>query len=153
MKVETHKRFMLRAIELAKKAEGKTFPNPMVGAVIVKNGKVIGEGYHRRAGGPHAEIAALRKAKKNTRGALLYVNLEPCAHYGRTPPCTKSLAKRGIRKVYAAMKDPNPMVNGKGLCELKKDGIEIKLGLCLKEARKLNTSYIMRVKGQKCSAE
>jgi len=153
MRVEVHKRFMLRAIELAKKAEGKTFPNPLVGAVIVKNGKVVGEGYHRRAGGPHAEIAALRKAKKSARGALLYVNLEPCAHYGRTAPCVSSLKKNGIRKVYAAMKDPNPIVNGKGLCELKKDGIEIKLGLCFKEARKLNSSYITRIKGQKCSAE
>ena len=133
---------MMRAIWLAKKAEGKTCPNPLVGAVIVKNKKIVGEAYHKKAGTPHAEILALKKAGKNARRADLYVNLEPCAHYGKTPPCVDSIIKSSVKKVYIAMKDPNPLVNGKGLRMLKKNGIEIKMGICRKEAKELNRNYI-----------
>ena len=134
--------FMKRAIGLAKLAKGKTFPNPLVGAVIVKNGKIVGEGYHKKAGTPHAEVIALRKAKDNTEGATLYVNLEPCSHYGKTPPCVKSIMKKGIKEVRAAMKDPNPMVNGMGTKILRKNRIKTKIGICRKEAEKLNKEYI-----------
>jgi len=133
---------MMRAIELAKKAEGKTHPNPLVGALVVKGGKVISEGYHKKAGTPHAEALALKKAGKSARFADLYVNLEPCAHYGKTPPCVDGLIKSGVKKVYVAMKDPNPLVNGKGLSILKKNGINVKVGICRKEAEKLNRNYI-----------
>ena len=139
------RRFMLRAIELAKRADGKTFPNPLVGAVIVKKGGIIGEGYHKKAGMEHAEVAALKKAKKNARDAVLYVNLEPCAHHGKTPPCVRAIKKSGIKKVYVAMKDPNPLVNGKGLNFLTKGRIDTKLGICRREAKELNLSYIKRL--------
>lgn len=137
---------MLRAIELAKKAEGKTFPNPIVGAVVVKNGKIVGEGYHKKAGLPHAEIVALKRAKDKTEGAELYVSLEPCAHSGRTGPCVRVIKKSRIKKVYGAMKDPNPLVNGKGFDFLRRNGIGVKSGICLREAKALNAAYIKRVK-------
>ena len=140
---------MKRAINLAKKARGKTFPNPLVGAVIIKNGKIVGEGYHKKSGTPHAEIMALRKAKEKAKNAFLYVNLEPCAHFGKTPPCVDSIVESRIKKVYVAMKDPNPLVNGKGLNFLKKKGIEVKTGMCRNEAKLLNADYIKRIK--KCS--
>lgn len=146
-----NKRFMLRAVTLAKKARGKTFPNPLVGAVLVKNGKIVGEGYHKKAGKPHAEIIALREARKKANGSELYINLEPCAHYGRTPPCVNSIKKSGIKKVYAAMIDPNPLVNGKGVDFLRRSGIEVKLGVCSREARKLNAPYIKRMRRKRCS--
>ena len=136
------KEFMMRAIKLAKKANGKTYPNPMVGAVLVKNGKVIGEGYHKKSGMPHAEIVALQSAKKNIEGATLYVTLEPCAHHGKTPPCVDSIMSYGIKRVFAAMTDPNPLVNGKGLKFLRKKGIKTKVGVCQSEAKKLNKVYI-----------
>src|SRR4030042_1455886 len=145
MSNDAHKRFMLRAIELARKAEGKTFPNPMVGAVLVKNGKILSEGYHRKAGTPHAEVVALKKIKGQIKGADLYVNLEPCAHYGRTPPCVHSIIKSGIKKVYVAMKDPNKLVNGKGLATLRKNGIKVKTGICRKIAKELNEVYIKSI--------
>lgn len=136
---------MQRAIELAKKAKGKAFPNPLVGAVVVKNGKIIGEGYHKKVGMPHAEIIALRKAGKKARSAHLYINLEPCAHYGRTPPCVNSIKKGGIKKVYVAMKDPNPLVNGKGMAFLRRNGIDVKSGISRREAKELNQSYLKRI--------
>ncbi len=137
---------MMRAIELAKKAEGKTYPNPLVGCLVVKDGKVISEGYHKKAGAPHAEVLALRKAGKSARRADLYINLEPCAHYGKTPPCVDSLIKSGVKKVYVAMRDPNPIVNGKGLDILRKNGIVVKTGLCGKEAKKINNVYLDAIK-------
>jgi len=133
---------MLRAIELAKKARGKTYPNPMVGAVIVKNGKIISEGYHKKAGTAHAEVIALKKSGKNAAGADLYVNLEPCSHYGKTPPCVDSIIKKSIKRVYMSMKDPNPLVNGKGVTLLRKKGIKVIMGLCRKEAEELNKRHI-----------
>lgn len=146
MTLNKDKRFMMRAIELARKAEGKTYPNPLVGAVVVKNGKIVGEGYHKRAGTPHAEVIALKKAKKDARYADLYISLEPCAHQGRTAPCVNSIIESGIKKVYAAMRDPNPLVNGKGLKILQKNDIQIKVGICRKEAEKLNKIYIEDMK-------
>jgi len=143
---EKHKAYMMQAINLAKKAKGKTFPNPLVGAVIVKNGKVIGRGYHKKAGSSHAEISALKKANKAARGASLYVNLEPCAHYGKTPPCVDSIIKNRIKKVYASMRDPNPLVNGRGIEILRRNKVGVKVGICRKEAMLLNSSYINRVK-------
>ena len=137
-----HEKFMRRAIRLAGKAKGKTYPNPMVGAIVVKTGKAVGEGYHKKSGLPHAEILALRKARGKTKGASLYVSLEPCAHYGKTPPCVNQIIKSGIKKVYAAMKDPNPLVNGKGIKALRKKNIVVNVGICRQGARRLNRNYI-----------
>lgn len=137
--------FMKYAIELSKRARGKTLPNPMVGAVIVKDGKIVGTGYHRRAGGPHAEVYAIRSAGKKTRGATLYVTLEPCCHYGRTPPCTDLIIESGIQSVVIAMVDPNPLVSGKGIKELKSAGIEVKTGVLEEEVKKLNEVFIKNV--------
>lgn len=135
---------MARALELAARGRGQTSPNPMVGAVVVKNGRVVGEGYHRHAGSDHAEIAALKKAQKNGRkavGATVYVTLEPCCHIGRTGPCTQALIKAGVRRVVYATTDPNPMVNGKGARCLRQSGIEVKGGVLRKEAVHLNEVY------------
>jgi len=130
------KRFMARALELAKK--GYTSPNPMVGAVIVRDGDVIGEGYHVAAGQPHAEINALRGT--NAQDSTLYVTLEPCSHYGRTPPCTDAIIAAGIKKVVCAMRDPNPKVDGIG--KLREAGIEVVVGVLEEQARELNEIYI-----------
>jgi len=118
---------MLRALELARK--GKTTPNPMVGAVLVKNNRIIAEGFHSRAGGPHAEVVALKKAGSKARGADLYVNLEPCCHMGRTPPCTDAIIQSGVSRVFAGMKDPNKLVQGKGIRILKAAGIKVSVGM------------------------
>lgn len=134
---------MKRALALAKKAMGKTSPNPMVGCVIVKHGRVIAEGFHKRAGTPHAEAVALDIAGDKARGAALYVNLEPCCHTDKkTPPCADAIIKAGIRRVVAAMLDPNPKVAGKGMERLRHSGIEIKSGVLESEAKELNESYI-----------
>ncbi len=135
-----HADYMRRALRLA--ARGRTSPNPMVGAVIVKDGKIVGEGYHRRAGEPHAEILALEQAGERARGAALYVTLEPCCHYGRTPPCTKAIIEAGVSDVYAAMMDPDPNVAGKGFAELSQSGIRVYYPLLEEEARQLNEAYI-----------
>jgi len=134
--------FMRQALELAARARGRTSPNPMVGAVIVKSGKIIGEGYHHQAGTPHAEIHAINSAGENAKGAELYVTLEPCCHRGRTPPCTKAVIQAGISTVIMAMHDPNPLVAGKGKAELEANGITVNSGLLEQEARKLNEFYI-----------
>jgi len=131
---------MRLALKLAKR--GRTSPNPMVGAVIVKNGEVVGEGYHPCAGEPHAEVFALRDAGDRAKDAVMYVTLEPCCHYGRTPPCTEAVIRAGIRKVYAAMADPDTKVSGKGFDVLRSAGIEVECGLCEREARELNEAYI-----------
>jgi len=116
---------MQLALKLAQKGLGKTSPNPMVGTVIVKNGKIIGSGYHRMAGDRHAEVIALQQSVKNSKSATLYVNLEPCGHFGQTPPCTEEIIKSGIKRVVCAMVDPNPKVKGKGIEILKKNKIKI----------------------------
>lgn len=134
---------MQKALALAARGKGRTSPNPMVGAVIVKGDKIISSGYHKKAGTPHAEIIALNKAGINARGASLYVNLEPCCHTEkRTPPCTKAIISSGIKEVIVAMKDPNPKVSGKGLKELRKAGIKIRTGIMEAEALKLNEAFV-----------
>ena len=133
------------ALALARKGLGLTSPNPMVGAVLVKGGKVIGKGYHRKAGTHHAEIAALNDAKENAAGSTLYINLEPCVHFGKTPPCADALIKAGIKKVIISMLDPNPKVNGKGVDTLRKAGVEVKVGLLEETAKRLNEAFIVSV--------
>ncbi len=133
--------FMKKAISLAKRGEGRVNPNPMVGAVVVRGGKVIGKGYHRFFGGPHAEIEALRSAGRDSRGAEMFVTLEPCSHSGKTGPCAESIIEAGIKRVFVAVKDPNPLVNGKGIAKLKRGGIDVRLGLCAEESEELNRMF------------
>lgn len=135
--------YMRRALRLAARARGLTRPNPMVGAVLVKNGDILAEDYHRRAGMPHAEALVLGRAGGKAAGATLYVTLEPCCHTGkRTPPCTGAIVKGGVGRVVSAMKDPNPMVSGRGLEELEREGIEVATGVLESEARRLNEAYV-----------
>ena len=133
--------FMQRALALARQGLGRTAPNPPVGAVIVKNGRVIGSGFHPAAGQPHAEIFALRACVEDPRGADLYVTLEPCCHYGKTPPCTKAIIEAGLKRVVIATLDPNPVVAGKGRQELMASGIEVVSGVCEDEAQGLLRWY------------
>ena len=135
---ETHIAFMQRALDLARRAKGRTSPNPLVGAVIVKDGKVIGEGYHQKAGAPHAEVHALNAAGEDAKGATLYTTLEPCCHWGRTPPCTEGLIRAGIAQVYVGEVDPNPSVAGKGVQQLQNAGINVHVGVLRQEAADLN---------------
>lgn len=138
-------KYMKHALNLAKKGAGFTSPNPMVGAVIVKNNYLAGEGYHKRAGEEHAEINALRNVKTSVKGAKLYITLEPCDHWGKTPPCTKEIINSGIKEVIIAMIDPNPLVSGKGIKRLRSHGINVKVGILEKEAKKLNEAYIYSI--------
>ena len=133
--------YMRRAIELAKKARGFTSPNPMVGAVIVKDGRIIGEGYHERYGQLHAERNALASCKESPEGAVMYVTLEPCCHYGKTPPCTEAIIEAGIRKVVIGSRDPNPKVSGKGAKQLRKAGIEVEEDFLRTECDALNPVF------------
>jgi diaminohydroxyphosphoribosylaminopyrimidine deaminase/5-amino-6-(5-phosphoribosylamino)uracil reductase len=137
--------YMRRALVLAQQAAGRTSPNPMVGAVIVKDGRIVGEGYHRRAGEPHAEVEALRVAGEAARGATMYVTLEPCAHVGRTPPCTDAIIAAGIAEVYYAIADPNPLVSGKGHAQLAAAGIRVQCGVCEAEAFELNRPFFKHI--------
>ena len=140
------KYFMKMALELAGKGLGFTSPNPMVGAVIVKDGNVVGKGYHKAVGKAHAEINAINDAKSLAAGGTLYVTLEPCNHTGRTLPCTLKIVEAGIKRVVVAMKDPNPDVKGGGIDYLKNKGINVTLGICEDEAKKLNETFIKFVK-------
>jgi diaminohydroxyphosphoribosylaminopyrimidine deaminase/5-amino-6-(5-phosphoribosylamino)uracil reductase len=133
---------MLECLRLAEKGAGYVSPNPLVGAVVVRDGKVVGRGYHRRFGGPHAEVYALRQAGSKSRGATLYVNLEPCCHYGKTPPCTELIIRSGIERVVVGMKDPNPLVHGKGIQGLRSKGIKVDVGILQEECRKLNEIFV-----------
>ncbi len=139
-KAAAHKGFMQRALDIARL--GNTSPNPMVGCVIVKNGKIISEGYHKQAGKDHAEIAALKKIGNEAKNAIMYVTLEPCSHYGKTPPCIDPVLGSGIKEIFIAMKDPNRKVNGKSIMELKKKGVKVNVGLLENEAKCLNEVYI-----------
>lgn len=141
--------FIKKTFELAKKAIGYTSPNPLVGCLIVKNNKIISTAYHKKAGEMHAEKIALQKAGKKAKGATLYVNLEPCCHFGKTPPCTDAIIKFGIKKVVASMKDPNPLVNGKGFKILKKAGIKIKTGILKNDAEFLNRIFVKNMTQKK----
>ena len=134
--------YIRMALELAEQGRGWTSPNPMVGAVIVKDGKVVGKGFHRAAGEPHAEINALNDAGEKAKGATLYVTLEPCNHTGRTPPCTQSILESGIKRVVAGMKDPNPLVTGGGLTFLKTQGLDVSAGVCEDKCRRLNEIFV-----------
>ena len=136
---------MARALELAALGLQTTTPNPRVGAVIVKDGAIVGEGWHRRAGEPHAEIVALAQAAGQARGATVYITLEPCSHFGRTPPCVESLIDNRVARVVAAMEDPNPRVNGQGLERLRAAGIDVRCGLLQSEARELNVGFVSRM--------
>lgn len=138
-------RFMRRALELARRGEGWVEPNPMVGAVVVRDGVVVGEGWHERFGGPHAEVLALAQAGPLARGATLYVTLEPCCHWGKTPPCTEAILTAGISRVVAAMLDPFPEVSGRGLENLRQAGLSVEVGLLQAEAQELNAPYLKRV--------
>lgn len=136
---------MEKAIALAERARGDTSPNPLVGAVVVKDGAIVGEGWHKKAGLPHAEVVALDAAGERSSGATLFVTLEPCCHEGKTPPCTKRIIGAGIKRVVAAMKDPFPLVAGKGFEELRRAGIEVSYGLCEKKARRMNEVFLTYV--------
>jgi len=137
--------FMRTALALAVKAQGRTSPNPLVGCVIVKDEQIVGEGYHHKAGTPHAEVHALTDARDQARGATAYVTLEPCSHFGRTPPCADALISAGIKRVVVAMKDPNPLVAGRGIERLREAGIQVDVGLLRQEASTLNEIFIKAI--------
>ena len=142
--VISHKKYMELAIKLAEKGNGSTSPNPMVGCIVVKRGRIVGKGFHRKAGTEHAEVLALNDAGKKAINSTLYVNLEPCSHWGRTPPCTEKIVEAGVREVIIGMDDPNPLVDG--FRELKFRGLKTKIGILDKEAKKLNEIYIKFMK-------
>ena len=143
------RKYMKRALLLARKAWGKTAPNPMVGAVVVKNGVIIGEGYHHKAGTAHAEVNALNAAGTAAKGATIYVTLEPCSTYGRTPPCTEAIKKAGIKEVICASEDFNPRHAGNGFEILRRAGIEVKVGVCREEALELNKAFFSHITRQR----
>jgi diaminohydroxyphosphoribosylaminopyrimidine deaminase / 5-amino-6-(5-phosphoribosylamino)uracil reductase len=138
-------RFMRLALREARKGLGRTSPNPCVGAVIVKDGQVIGKGYHHKAGTPHAEINALGAARQSVRGATMYVTLEPCNHTGRTPPCTKAIVESGLARVVVGLRDPNPLVNGTGMAFLVARGVEVVSGVLEEECREVNHFFIKHI--------
>lgn len=138
--------FMARALKLAARGLYTTDPNPRVGCVLVKDGRVVGEGWHRRAGGPHAEVEALRNAGEAARGSTAYVSLEPCSHHGRTPPCVDALVEAGVARVVAALQDPNPKVAGQGLARLREVGIEVACGLLEEAAEEINRGFVRRMR-------
>lgn len=142
MKGKNHDYYMNSAVQLALKARGMTSPNPLVGAVIVKDGRIVGRGYHRKAGTAHAEIIALEQAKKKAKGATLYVTLEPCAHFGRTPPCVNRIISSGIKNVVIGMIDPNPLNNGKGINILKMHNIRVETGVCREKVEEINEVFV-----------
>jgi len=139
------RQMMQRALSLARRGIGRTAPNPAVGCVIVKGGIIVGEGWHKKAGTPHAEVHALRQAGEKARGADVFVTLEPCSHHGRTPPCADALVEAGVAKVVAGMVDPNPLVSGRGLIRLRNAGIRVESGVLEEECRRLNESFIKHV--------
>ena len=137
-----HEYYMKKALRLAIRGKGRTSPNPMVGALLVKGNKVVGKGYHKKTGCPHAEIEAIQSAGEKAKGSRLYVNLEPCSHYGRTPPCSEAIIKSGIKEVVIGMRDPNPLVAGKGIRQLKQTGIHVKQGIMGNDCRRINEPFI-----------
>lgn len=145
MNTEFDMRMMQRCLELAEKGLGRTAPNPMVGSVITSGEEILGEGYHRSAGRSHAEQMALGRAGARARGATMYVNLEPCSHTGRTPPCTAAVIGAGISRVVAAMRDPNPRVRGRGIARLRSAGVRVEVGLLGSRARRLNEVFVHNI--------
>ena len=146
MEENINEKYMRMAIELAKKGAGAVNPNPMVGAVVVKNGEVIGRGYHKFFGGPHAEVYALEEAGKEAEGATIYVTLEPCSHYGKTPPCAKKIIDMGIKKCFIGSSDPNPKVAGRGVAMLKEAGIEVVENVLKEECDEINQVFFKYIK-------
>lgn len=142
MSSETDIHYMKKALRLARKGAGRTSPNPMVGAVVVRRGVVVGQGFHQKAGGPHAERMALEAAGEKAKGATLYLNLEPCNHFGRTPPCSRLILERGIKKVVYGLTDPNPKVKGGGADWLGAQGVEVVTGVLEDECRRLNEFFV-----------
>jgi diaminohydroxyphosphoribosylaminopyrimidine deaminase / 5-amino-6-(5-phosphoribosylamino)uracil reductase len=140
--IDLNTKMMKRALSLARKGIGKTAPNPAVGCVIARGGTVVGEGWHRKAGTPHAEVHALRRAGENARHADVYVTLEPCSHFGKTPPCAEALVRAGVGRVFVGMIDPNPLVCGKGTALLQAAGIEVHVGLLEQQCRRINEAFI-----------
>jgi diaminohydroxyphosphoribosylaminopyrimidine deaminase/5-amino-6-(5-phosphoribosylamino)uracil reductase len=138
-------RYMAHALQLARRGLYTTDPNPRVGCVLARDGEVVGEGWHERAGGPHAEVVALNAAGVRSRGATAYVSLEPCCHHGRTPPCTRALIAAGVARVVAAMPDPNPKVAKQGIAELEQAGVRVDIGLMQAEAERLNCGFLSRM--------
>ena len=138
--------YLRRALALVVRGQGRVEPNPLVGCVIVRSGHVLGEGYHRRFGGPHAEVEALRRCRQTPRGATVYVTLEPCGHYGKTPPCTDALIAAGVTRVVAPREDPNPPVAGKGFAALRRAGLRVDVGLLADEAAKVNAPFFKLVR-------
>jgi len=136
------RRFVREGLELAARARGLTAPNPMVGAVVVRNGEVVGRGFHERAGTPHAERLALAEAGQLARGAVLYTNMEPCSHHGRTPPCVEAILEAGVRRVVCSLQDPDPRVDGRGFSRLRESGVEVEVGEMADEAETLNEGYL-----------
>jgi len=135
-------KWMQRALALAEKGRGRVHPNPMVGAVLVRGDRVIGEGFHRSFGEAHAEVEAIRRAGKRAKGSTLYVNLEPCSHWGKTPPCADAVLRAGVKRVVAAMKDPNPAVAGRGFQKLKRGRVSVTSGVLADDARYLNRAFV-----------
>ncbi len=134
--------WMGQALALGALAEGRTSPNPRVGCLVIRDGRVVGRGFHRAHGLPHAEVVALDEARGAAAGATLYVNLEPCAHHGRTPPCTERIVRAGVRRVVASIQDPNPLVDGRGFAELERAGVTVQVGLLGAEARRINAPFV-----------
>jgi len=138
--------YMNRAITLAKKGKGKTSPNPMVGAVLVKSKRIIGQGWHQRFGGPHAEVIALHQCRNIAKGSKLFLTLEPCHHFGHTPPCVDKIISSGVKEVIIGMKDPNPLTNGRSIQKLRRAGVHVKVGLQKEKCEKLNEVFIKYIK-------
>ncbi len=136
---------MTLALRLARKGLGRTWPNPMVGAVVVKRGNIVGAGWHKQYGGPHAEVNALKQAGRRAKEATLYLNLEPCSHHGKTPPCAEAVIRAGVARVVCALRDPNPKVLGQGFRRLRAAGVRVEVGLQRRAAKKLNEVFIKRV--------
>lgn len=145
MSEELDRKYMARALQLALRGAGHTRPNPMVGAVLVKDGRIIGEGWHKQYGGPHAEVNAFASATEDPEGATLYVSLEPCSHYGKTPPCADLIIRKKVARVVAALEDPNPLVSGCGFRKLRANGIRVTVGVLAEEGRHINDVFLTYV--------
>lgn len=145
MSEELDRKYMARALQLALRGAGHTRPNPMVGAVLVKDGRIIGEGWHKQYGGPHAEVNAFASATEDPEGATLYVSLEPCSHYEKTPPCADLIIRKKVARVVAALEDPNPLVSGRGFRKLRANGIRVTVGVLAEEARHINDVFLTYV--------